>query len=60
MKSRENFGAAGGEVELGEREQCGMRYLHIGAVGQADKDAICGGKFFGTGSVGAKEMACAT
>ena len=37
-----------------------MRCLHIGAIGQANKDAIRGGDFFGAGSVGAKEMACAT
>ena len=39
-----------------KREQCGMRCLHIGSIGQANKDAIRGGDFFGAGSVGAKEM----
>ena len=34
--------------------------LHIGAIGQAAKDAICGNDFVGAGSVGAEEMACAT
>ena len=37
-----------------------MNCLHIVTIGQADKDAICGGNFVGEGSVGAKEMACAT
>ena len=37
-----------------------MCCLHIGAIGQADKDAIRGGNFVGAGSVGAKEMACET
>ena len=29
----------------GEREQCSTRCLYIGAIGKADKDAICGGDF---------------
>ena len=37
-----------------------MRCLHIGAIGKADEDAICGGDFVGAGSVGAKEIDCAT
>ena len=37
-----------------------MRCLHIDAIGKSDKDAIWGGNFFGAGSVGAEEMACAT
>ena len=41
-------------------EKCGMRGLHILAIGHANEDAIRGGDFFGAGSVGAKEMACAT
>ena len=60
MRSRKFFGAAGSEGELGEREQCGMSFLHIGAIGQANEDAICGGDFVGAWSVGAKEMACET
>ena len=57
---RRNVGAAGGEGDLGEREQCGMCCLHIGAIGQADEDAIRGGDFVDAGSVGAEEMAWAT
>ena len=34
--------------------------LNIGTIGQADEDAIRGGDYFGAGSVGAKEMTCAT
>ena len=60
MKSRENVGAAGGEGDLGERKQCGMRSLNIGAIGQANEDAIRGENFVGAGSVGTEEMACAT
>ena len=39
--------------------ECGMLGLHIGAIGQADEDAIRGGNFFGAGSVGAKEISSA-
>ena len=60
LRSKESVGAAGGEREQGGREQCGMRCLHIGVIGQAEEDAIRGGDFVGAGSVGAKEMACAT
>ena len=51
LKSRENVGAAGCKVDMGEREQCGMCCLHIGAIGQADEDAIFCGGFFDAGSV---------
>ena len=37
-----------------------MRCLHIGDIGQAEKDSVCGGNFVGAESVGAKEMACET
>ena len=37
-----------------------MRGLHIGAIGQADKDVNRGGDFVGAGSVGFEEMAFAT
>ena len=43
----------GGEGKLREQEKCGMCYLHIGAIGQADQDAIFGGEFVGEGTVGA-------
>ena len=45
---------------MGEREQCNVRCLQIDAIGKSDKDVICGSNFVGTGSVGAKEMVCAT
>ena len=54
LKSRENFGAAGGVGEIGERKQCGMCGLHIGSIGQAENYDIRGGDFVGTGSVGAE------
>ena len=60
LKRTENVGTLGGEVELGDRKQCGMPGLHIGAIGQANEDAIRGGDFFVAESVGAEEMACAT
>ena len=41
----------------GERKQCGIRGLHIGAIGQANEDSILGGDFVGAGSVGAKDIA---
>ena len=37
-----------------------MCCLHIGTIGQANKDIICGGDFVGAGIVGAKELSCAT
>ena len=51
---------AGGEGDLGEWEQCGMNFLHIGAIRQANKDTICGDDFVGAGSIGPEEMACGT
>ena len=60
MKSRKNVGAAVGEGDLWEQNKCSMRCLHIGAIGQANKDAIRDGDFFSAGSVGAEEMDCAT
>ena len=53
MKSREIVGAEGSKGHLGGLEHCGMCYLHIGAIGQADQDAIFGGEFVGEGTVGA-------
>ena len=55
-----NVGAAGGKGDLGEQNQCGMRSLNIGAIRQADEDAIRGENFVGAGSVGTEEMVCAT
>ena len=60
LKSRKHIGAAGVKGDLGEWEQCNVRCLHIDAIGKSDKDVICGSNFVGTGSVGAKEMVCAT
>ena len=57
LKIRENIGTAGGKGDLGEQKKCGLRGLHIGNIGQADKDAIQGVNFFGAVSVIAKEMA---
>ena len=57
LKSSENVGAAGSKGELREQNHCGMRGLHIDAIGQADADAIRGGDCFGASSVGAEEMA---
>ena len=40
LKSRKIFGAAGGKGKLGKQKQCSMHGLYIGAIGQANKDAI--------------------
>ena len=60
LKMKKTICASSGKGKMWEWKQCGMRGLHIGAIGQADEDAIQCGNFIGAGSIGAEGMDCAT